>query len=118
MEMTLNCPCEIIVWHLLPAIRREYAKYLIEDFGLTQKEVAEKLGLTEAAVSRYISGKRADLKIPNGQVKKEIKNSTKKIVKGNNKTVINETCRICNILKSNKHIKEIDVDYICELASS
>ena len=108
--MTLNCPCEIIVWRLLPAIRREYAKQLIENFGLTQKEVAEKLGLTEAAVSRYISGKRADLKIPNGHVGKEIKNSTKEIMKGDNKTVINETCRICNLLKSKGLIENISIN--------
>jgi predicted transcriptional regulator len=116
--MTLNCPCEIIVWRIIPAIRRELAKTLIEDFGLTQKEVAEKLGLTEAAVSRYVSGQRADFKVPNGRVSKEIKNSTKKILKGSKKTVIKETCRICDILKSNNLIKEITIDYICELSDS
>jgi predicted transcriptional regulator len=112
--MTLNCPCEIIVWQILPAIRREIAKSLIQDFGLTQKEAAEKLGLTEAAVSRYISGKRADFEIPNGKVAKEIKESTNKIRNGDNKIVINETCRICDILKSNNLIKEINIDYICK----
>ncbi len=118
IKMTLNCPCEIIVWRIIPAIRRELAKTLIKDFGLTQREVAEKLGLTEATVSRYVSGQRADFKVPNGQVSKEIKNSTKEIIKGNKKTVINETCRICGILKSNNLVKEIDIDYICELSSS
>jgi hypothetical protein len=113
--MTLNCPCEIIVWQILPAIRREIVRKLIQDFGLSQKEAAEKLGLTEAAVSRYVSGKRADFEIPNGKVSKEIKKSANKIIGGNKKTVINETCRICDILKSNNLIKEIDIDYICQI---
>lgn len=113
--MTLNCPCEIIVWQILPALRRELARKLIQDFGLSQKEAAEKLGLTEAAVSRYISGKRADFEIPNGKVSKEIKKSANKIIGGNKKTVINETCRICDILKSNNLIKEINIDYICQI---
>lgn len=112
--MTLNCPCEIIVWQILPAIRREIAKSLIQDFGLTQKEAAEKLGLTEAAVSRYVSGKRADFKIPNGKVTKEIRKSSNQIRDGTNKTVITETCRICDILKSNNRIKEINIDHICK----
>ena len=113
--MTLNCPCEIIVWQILPAIRRELARRLTQDFGLSQKEAAEKLGLTEAAVSRYISGKRADFEMPNGKVSKELKKSANKIIGGGKKTVINETCRICDILKSSNLVKEINLDYICQL---
>lgn len=41
--------------------RKEFAKELraaIEDSGLTQREVAEKAGLTEVSISRYLSGAR------------------------------------------------------------
>ena len=54
----MKVPCEIIVWEVLPIIRNEFAKSLIKNHGLTQRKTAEILGLTEASVSRYISGKR------------------------------------------------------------
>jgi predicted transcriptional regulator len=52
-------PQELEVWYVIPAIRRELAKGLVAE-GLSQKQVAEKLGLTGAAVSQYLSDKRAD----------------------------------------------------------
>ena len=36
----------------------EHLKSLIEEKGMTQKELARRTGLTEASVSRYISGHR------------------------------------------------------------
>jgi len=106
--MTNQTPCEIIVWHVLPAIRRELAKNMIEKHGLTQKEAAEKLGLTEAAVSRYKSGKRGYLEMPNGEIRKEIIKSVDKLINGGNTTVVIETCRICDILKSAGVIDKIN----------
>ncbi|PIU81400.1 hypothetical protein COS70_04320 [Candidatus Micrarchaeota archaeon CG06_land_8_20_14_3_00_50_6] len=50
-------PCEILVKHYLPAMRAWVAKSLIQDHHLTQVEVAAKLGITQAAVSKYLSGK-------------------------------------------------------------
>jgi len=38
--------------------RRYIAKELIERYGLTQSEVAEKLGTTQAAISQYLRLKR------------------------------------------------------------
>ena len=52
-------PQEIEVWHLIPALRRELAKFLIKDYGLTQKKVSLILGISEAAVSQYLKSKRA-----------------------------------------------------------
>jgi predicted transcriptional regulator len=106
--MTYQTPCEIIVWHILPAIRRELTKIMIEKHGLTQKEAAKKMGLTEAAISRYLTGKRAYLKMPNGEVKKEILKSVDRLVNGGDTTVVMETCRICDILKAAGVIENID----------
>ena len=50
-------PQEVEVWYLIPAIRRELAKILL-DKGKNQKEIAEILNLTESAVSQYLKGKR------------------------------------------------------------
>lgn len=56
--MSLKPPCEIMVKTYLPYIRRSLAQKLI-DKGVSQREAAEKLGLTQAAVSQYLSKKRA-----------------------------------------------------------
>ena len=37
----------------------EHLKSLLEEKGMSQKELAEKAELTEAAVSRYINGNRS-----------------------------------------------------------
>lgn len=107
VKMTLKTPCEEIVWHILPAIRRELASNLINQHKLTQKEAAEKLGLSEAAVSRYISRKRGGLEILNDKIQKEIEKSAKQILKGNKKTVIAETCQVCKILRSDDILEKI-----------
>lgn len=74
-------PQEIEVWYVLPALRREFAKVLIKEHKLTQKAVAELLQITEAAVSQYISGKRASQVKFGNDVLKEIRRSAKRVVK-------------------------------------
>jgi predicted transcriptional regulator len=93
---------ENMVWNILPAIRREFAKNLIEDKNYTQRQVAEKLKITEATVSRYVAGKRGLYDITEKNVLKEIKLSSNRIAKGDDNTVVNEICRICKILKTTK----------------
>ncbi len=53
----MRFPCEIVIWYLLPAIRSALAKELA-NLGLSQKDISEKLGISEAAVSQYMKGKR------------------------------------------------------------
>jgi len=45
--------CELISTDILPAVRAMIAKKLIENYGLSQKQTAEKLGTTQPAVSQY-----------------------------------------------------------------
>jgi hypothetical protein len=45
--------CEVVVGDILPALRALITKKLIENFGLTQNQAAQKLGLTQPAVSQY-----------------------------------------------------------------
>ena len=112
VSMTTKIPCEIIVWYVLPSIRKELSIHLIEEHKLNQKEVAEKLGITEAAVSRYVSGKRGGKDIDDNEIINEIKKSASKIIKGDNTTIIQETCRICSFLKSKDFIEGIN--YPCD----
>lgn len=97
--------CEYMMWNGLPVIRKQIAESMIKDYGLTQKEAAEKLGITPAAVCQYISKKRGKLKINDDIVLEEIKVSANNIINNGNGNVVNETCRICKILRSRPEFK-------------
>jgi len=73
-------PQEIEVWYIIPALRRELTKSMINDFNLTQKQIANILGLTEAAVSQYLHSKRAKDVLFSEAVVNEIKKSSKNII--------------------------------------
>jgi predicted fused transcriptional regulator/phosphomethylpyrimidine kinase/predicted transcriptional regulator len=47
-------PCEVVVKKYLPRLRRLVAQEMIKK-GLTQEQIAEKMGITQAAVSKYVS---------------------------------------------------------------
>jgi len=100
--VNMKMPCEIIIWYVLPGIRREITKNMIKN-GLTQKEAAKKLGITDAAVSQYLSEKRGGVEIKDRKILGEIKDSAKRIVAGDKSTMMEETCRICNLIKSRKN---------------
>jgi len=106
----MKVPCEIIVWEVLPIIRKEFAKSLIKDHCLTQRKTAEILGLTEASVSRYISGKRGEIIKLNKEMIEEIQKSTTRICNGDSLILIEEICRICNIFKSKKLVDNINTE--------
>ena len=49
----LIIPCEIASKSVIPALRAMVARELIEEYGLKQEQVAARLGVTQAAVSKY-----------------------------------------------------------------
>lgn len=109
-------PCEYVIWNILPSIRKEFAKSLIEIYGLNQKQAAEILGVTPAAICYYLSNKRGGIDITNEGILNEIDKSAKLIYKNRGKEVTRETCRICRLIKSSgktsmvkKNAGEIDV---------
>lgn len=51
--------CEIIGKYVLPIFRSMLAKELVQKYHFSQTEAAKKLGTTQAAVSQYLSSKRA-----------------------------------------------------------
>ena len=95
-------PCEYIVWNGLPIIRKEIAFRLVRDYNLSKTETARKLGITPAAVSLYLSGKRAKVHITDKEVCKEIDISVKKIIQQKDIRINSEICRLCNILRIKK----------------
>lgn len=71
-------PQEIEVFYLLPAIRRELS-IVMKALGKTQKEIAQLLGVTEPAISQYLSAKRANgVKFPK-KLRAEIRRAAGKI---------------------------------------
>ncbi|MFT4310162.1 MAG: transcriptional regulator [Candidatus Woesearchaeota archaeon] len=52
-------PQEFEVWYVIPALRRALSIALIDNHKLKQKEVAQLLGVSEAAISQYRTTKRA-----------------------------------------------------------
>lgn len=97
----MKTPCEIISTHFLPNIRSRLTIELIENFNFSQKQVSKKLGLTEAAVSQYISKKRGkEIKLDQ-KTEKAIKILAEKIAKGkiDDMTIIPEICNICLIMR-------------------
>lgn len=55
--MTLQLPSEIVVERFLPTARALLATELA-DAGLSQESIASKLGISQAAVSKYLSGEQ------------------------------------------------------------
>jgi predicted transcriptional regulator len=51
--------CEVIGKYVLPIFRSMLAKELVQKYNLSQTQTAKKLGTTQAAVSQYLSSKRA-----------------------------------------------------------
>ena len=88
-------PQEIEVWYIIPSLRRELAKSMINDLKLTQKQVAKIMGLTEAAVSQYLHSKRAKEVVFTKAVLEELKKSAK-IISKDEKLLIQEMMRLTN----------------------
>ncbi len=74
-------PQEIEVLYILPAIRSKFASEL-KELGLAQKEIAKLLHVTEAAVSQYLSSKRANRVAFDSKILAEIRRAAKKVAKG------------------------------------
>ena len=99
--MQETMPQEIEVRYILPSIRRELARIFIQGHKLSQKEAANLLGLTEAAISQYKHSKRAKEVVFSDNVINEIKVSADRILadKLNKQRVIAEMYRISNLTK-------------------
>ena len=78
----MDTPQEVLVWYVLPAIRREFAISLKNE-GLNQKEIAGSLDLTESAISQYIKKKRGEEVLFPKELREEIKNSAMRVAKKN-----------------------------------
>lgn len=102
--------CEFMILKCLPVIRKEIAKSIIKNYKLNQKETAEILGVTPAAICQYISKKRGKYKINDPEIIKEIEVSATRIVKKGEKSITKEICRICRLFR-----KSSEFNLFCQL---
>ena len=82
-------PCEIVVWYVIPAIRSELAKELL-NLGMRQKDVSELMDITQPAVSQYITDKRGSGIKLDDNVRQMIKDFAEELADGRNKD--NQIC--------------------------
>ena len=54
-------PCEVGVKTVLPAIRALMARTIMENHGMKEQQVAEILGLSQSAISRYTTKERGNI---------------------------------------------------------
>lgn len=109
-------PCEVVVTKVLPAIRTVLVKDLVNRHDLSQKEVAEKLGVTQAAVSQYLSSTRGDedveRKLRDSESHTKIQDLSDKIASGTvqRSQIIEEYCKICDSMRSGGTLCAIHAD--------
>jgi predicted transcriptional regulator len=77
----MKMPQEFEVWYIIPAVRKGLAEVMLRK-GLKQKDIAQKLGVTEAAISQYMKSKRAKGVKLGKDVSREIESSAGRIIKG------------------------------------
>ena len=97
-------PCEIVVWYVIPAIRSELAKELL-NLGMKQKDVSELMDITQPAVSQYITDKRGSGIKLDDHVRSMVKDFALELSTGESTKadLISRTCTIC------KQVETVDV---------
>ena len=96
----MQFPCELVVWKILPAIKAQLARNLKET-GMKQKDIAKVLDSTEAAISQYLSGKRAsEFKIPL-EMNEMLQVVSKAVAEGKNQKVLQfGICQVCKEIRT------------------
>lgn len=91
----MKLPCERAIWYVLPRIRADIAKELVRG-GMSQREAAEKLGVTAAAVSQYLNKKRGSVRESPRVYRRMITESARRIKdQGDEEAVSRILCRCC-----------------------
>ncbi|OYT43438.1 MAG: transcriptional regulator [Candidatus Aenigmarchaeota archaeon ex4484_56] len=95
----IKTPCEKVIWSILPSIRREFAEILVKELNLSQKEVAQKLNLTNSAISQYLKSKRGKEIKFNRKINAEIKKIAMEIFEGKeDENIMEKICHICKLV--------------------
>jgi len=99
----MKIPCEIVVWYVLPTIRKDIARELVENHKMSQTEVAKRFGVTGAAISQYLKRKRGENMVlqegpDNAEYMEAIQESAARIATGTT-DFADEVCGMCKLVK-------------------
>lgn len=92
--------CEIVANKILPAIRAELSIRLFENYNLKQIEISKLLGITQGAVSHYITcfrGKQREIIKKYPEIENIVNEMAYKIAKG--EMDINDFCKFCSKIR-------------------
>jgi hypothetical protein len=93
----MKLPCEQSIWYILPRIRADIARELVKE-KMSQRDIAEKLGLTPAAVSQYLHKKRGGTRKTSDTYRKKINEAVVFMKKSDNEEKISEyICACCKL---------------------
>ena len=104
-------PCEVVVWYVIPAIRSELAKELL-NLGMRQKDVSELMDITQPAVSQYITDKRGSGIKLNDDVRKMVQDFARELAEGKatKAELIGRTCFICKHVETEDVLEQLNID--------
>jgi len=80
---------EIAYGMIIPEFKRAVAKEMYSRYNMTQVEIAKRLGVTQAAVSKYLSSRKATVK------SEEVTNFIEASIKGDRNAMKDSLCRAC-----------------------
>jgi len=102
----MKSPCEVFASRIIPVIRGEIARELVAR-GHKKKEVAGILGITVAAVSQYVHGKRGVG--GSEKLKARIKEIADEIERGNlsEHDLSMMLCELCTLVKSENNAEQV-----------
>ena len=98
----MKSPCEEIVWDVLPSIRAAIAEELIKR-GISQKEVAQMLGITPPAVSQYASKKRGYNIEFREDIREAIGKLAEDLIEKKVDDLVKRICGICRMLQDDEN---------------
>ena len=108
--------CEIVVSDFLPSMRALVTKELINTYGMTQTEVAKKMGMTQPAISYYlrdVRGMKMKVLNKNERLMDLVKKVSADIASGKNNVV--DMHEICKRLQDEKILTDREKLQCCSL---
>jgi predicted transcriptional regulator len=110
-DANMLMPCEVAVKSVVPSIRSAIAQELTETYGLKQKEVANLLGVTQTAVSKYTRHVRGTvIEIEEiEEVQPIVKETVVLLAKGSisRYELAGRFCKICAIIRRKRLLCEL-----------
>lgn len=98
-------PQELEVWYVLPAIRRELSKALL-DLELSRGKIASILGVSKASISHYIRRKRAKEVDFDKELIQKIRGSAERIAT-NEGLYMKEVQELCKFIRKSRRLCQI-----------